>query len=124
MHSSQLAFRKILTPSAVRKLTQYDWPGNIRELCNVIQRAALLAESVQILARDIMLPVTVEAEETAGQSFRTARRDVIDRFERRYIEEILQKYSGNISRAARAAGQERRAFGRLVKKHGLHTART
>jgi DNA-binding NtrC family response regulator len=52
-------------------------------------------------------------------TFREARSHAIESFERRYVEELLSRHSGNVTRAAREAGKERRSFGRLVKKYGL-----
>jgi DNA-binding NtrC family response regulator len=45
---------------------------------------------------------------------------VIEAFERTYVGELLRRHDGNITRAARAAQKERRAFGRLAKKYGIH----
>jgi DNA-binding NtrC family response regulator len=52
--------------------------------------------------------------------FREARADNVRAFERRYVEDLLNRHNGNITHAAREAGKERRAFGRLVKKYGLN----
>ena len=52
-------------------------------------------------------------------SFREARSIALTYFERQYVEEMLRKCQGNITRAARAAGKDRRVFGRLVKRHKI-----
>jgi DNA-binding NtrC family response regulator len=109
---------KSLSQAALRRLEAYDWPGNVRELFNVMQRAVVLAAGPQILPCHIVLS-TGEAPSGEGTSlnFRSARSQAIAAFERRYVEEILNKHHGNITRAARDAGQDRRAFGRLAKKY-------
>jgi DNA-binding NtrC family response regulator len=108
--------RKILSPAAVQRLALYDWPGNVRELLNVIQRAVVFADGREILPSHVSLPFPGAAAD-GPVSFREARSRAIEEFERAYIEEILYRHHGNITRAAREAGKDRRAFGRLVKKH-------
>jgi len=96
----------------------YDWPGNVRELFNVVQRAFLFAEGPQILPCHIPVPLSVEPPESSSR-FNDARARTIEAFERRYLEEMIRKHNGNVTRAAREAGKERRSFGRMIKKYGL-----
>jgi DNA-binding NtrC family response regulator len=112
------AGKKQLSASAVRKLKSYQWPGNVRELSNVVHRATVLCDQPVILPCHIMLPTDSRAAQ-ADASFRQARTQAIESFERSFIDELLAKHGGNISHAARDAGQERRSFGRLVKKYQL-----
>jgi DNA-binding NtrC family response regulator len=120
--------RKTLTPAAMRKLETYAWPGNVRELHNVLHRAALCARGAEILPRHLLLgderlsPELSRAESartTTAETFRAGKRRAIETFERAYVQELLHTFSGNISRAAREAGKDRRAFGRLARKYGL-----
>jgi DNA-binding NtrC family response regulator len=53
----------------------------------------------------------------ADQSFQDAKRELVNRFERLYLEDALRKSNGNIARAARASGKQRRAFFQLMRKH-------
>jgi DNA-binding NtrC family response regulator len=106
---------KEMTPSALRRLTAYQWPGNIRELSNIIQRAIVFSQGPQINACDIALPEP--ATLVHPTAFRAARDQTIQSFEREYIQDLLRRNQGNITWAAREAGKERRAFGRLVKKY-------
>jgi two-component system response regulator GlrR len=108
-----------LSTDALHKLLAYSWPGNIRELETVIQRAVLLASSAVLHANDIEL--SVHAPETMGQDvpFHKAKAQVIAQFERTYLLNLLSTYEGNISRAAKHAGKERRAFSRLLQKYAL-----
>ncbi|MFC1475879.1 sigma-54 dependent transcriptional regulator [Candidatus Zixiibacteriota bacterium] len=105
---------------AMRMLNSYDWPGNVRELANVVQRAFMLCDGKQIEARHISFSGQAPASDSCQGSFKVARVQAIERFERVYVEEVLLKHNGNITKAARAAGKERRAFGRLVKKYGIN----
>jgi two-component system response regulator GlrR len=109
---------KRVTPAALRKLTNYEWPGNIRELHNVVQGAIVLSDGAQILPSHVLLPSDAQTDAARG-SFREARAEAIAAFERRYIEEILAEVGGNVTRAARIAQKDRRAFGRLIKRHNI-----
>jgi DNA-binding NtrC family response regulator len=121
---------KVLSPSAMPKLMAYDWPGNIRELANVLQRAVVLAPDRHIGPEQVILPAVeppggdtgVEAVgDPEALSFRRGRAQVLDAFERGYVTRLLDKHGGNVTRAAREAQKDRRAFGRLLKKHGLRS---
>jgi DNA-binding NtrC family response regulator len=115
--------RKTVSAAALRLLETYHWPGNVRELFNAIQRAAICSAGQLILPEHISL--NAEASDHAGSlsanpDLKTAKRMMIEKFERTYIEQLLAKHQGNVTRAAREAGKERRAFGKLVKKYGIH----
>lgn len=111
--------RKRFSPGALRILEQHNWPGNVRELRNVVERAIVFGSGSQILPSDVMVHATAPPVTPASNNFRQARREAIERFERLYVEESLREHHGNITRAALAAGKDRRAFGRLVKKYGV-----
>lgn len=121
--------RRYLDPSTRRAIERHDWPGNVRELKNTIERAVVLSTS------NILRPASVclngHHEPSSGgddlsneyaQPFRAAKQAAIDSFERRYLREILARHDANITRAARAAGKDRRSFQRLLEKHGLRHA--
>lgn len=108
------------TRDAIQKLTHYDWPGNIREMENVIRQAVVLAEGQTISASDLKLPVeTSKSGYPFGESFNEAKARVIAAFERNYLQQALSASGGNISQAARYAQKDRRTFFGLLKKHGL-----
>jgi len=113
--------RKSFSASALRSLALHDWPGNVRELFNVVQRASVACDAAQILPCHVTLP-QAQSPDAAPVHFRAARAAAIAAFERRFVEELLDKHGGNITHAAREARQDRRAFGRLVKKYGLPKA--
>jgi two-component system, NtrC family, response regulator GlrR len=114
---------KSLSPAALGKLELHRWPGNVRELFNVLTRAAVLAPGARVLPGHIVLSddesSSPERCSTNGD-FRDARSAAIAVFEQKYVEQMLRRHQGNITHAARAAGQDRRAFGRLAKKYNLH----
>lgn len=111
-----------VSPAALAKLSRYHWPGNVRELFNVLHRAAVLSVSDQLGPEHIVFDPGRAPDIDRGwkgQSLNDARDEVVAQFEREYIVALLKQSGGNITQAARAAGKERRSFGRLVKKHGI-----
>jgi DNA-binding NtrC family response regulator len=110
---------KILSRTAIEKLEGHQWPGNVRELFNVIQRAVLSAPSFEIGEEDVEFLSLFKCATVPATEFRHAKAQVVKTFEREYVQRMLTKHEGNITRAAKEAGKERRAFGRLVKKYGL-----
>ncbi len=111
---------KVFSAAALRKLESHDWPGNVRELLNTVQRAALCSTGHQILPDHVILSWPgPETPVAAVGPLRRAKHQVVEEFERDYIARLLAEHGGNITHAARAAGKERRAFGRLAKKYGI-----
>ncbi|MES1245553.1 MAG: sigma-54 dependent transcriptional regulator [Acidobacteriota bacterium] len=115
--------RRSFSEAALQRLSSYSWPGNIRELLNVVERTLAFSNGPRILPSDLPLPGPADPAEASSsapaRSFREARARAIEEFERAYVRDLLQSQGGNITQAARIAGKERRAFGRLVKKYGL-----
>ena len=104
-------------PEALQLLAGHDWPGNVRELEHVVQRATVLSESTVIRAGDLLLR---PLQSTSGsESLREAKARIVGNFESRYIKSLLLAYKGNITRAAKAAGKNRRAFWELIRKHRI-----
>jgi DNA-binding NtrC family response regulator len=111
-----------LGAGAIQCLLAHSWPGNVRELENAIIRAIHVSEDrANVAADDFGLPVqeppaaSACAEQAPGL-FRTLKRQAIESFERAYLTRLMADYHGNISKAARAAGKERRDLGKLLKK--------
>lgn len=109
-----------LSPAAIQKLMAYEWPGNIRELRYVIERSVLLSRSTVLNAADIELEDDGETPECL--SFRAAKGRMVERFERQLIQRLLTVHGGNVARAARAAGKNRRAFFELMRKYSIDSA--
>jgi DNA-binding NtrC family response regulator len=111
----------VLSDAALQKLMRYDWPGNIRELENTIERAVVLTGKQSIEAAEILLP---ESEPTLDtESFQESKARVIKNFERSYIQDLMVIHKGNVSRAARAAKKHRRAFWELIRKYNIDVNR-
>ena len=122
--------RKYLGEAAMARLLEQDWPGNVRELENTLQRGLLLAEGDEIGPRHLQMSLD-HASATGMQGsaplqslpFNEARARVLQTFEHDYLQELLARSGGNVTRAARKAGKERRTLGRLLKKHHIDPAR-
>ncbi len=119
-----------ITPIAHTVLRDYHWPGNIRELRNVIERAVVMAEGNEI---DIQhLPpelcninggVGRDAEMDLSKGLLTLRDELVNRVESELIKKYLKAYGGNVSHAAEAAKVPRRTFQRLMSKHNILSSR-
>jgi len=109
-------------PDALEALMNYNWPGNIRELANLLERAQILAEDHVITLDDLpenivaTTPPTAEAASANPRALRTV--------ERRHIQEVLHQEKGNKVHAARVLEVSRRALYRLIAKHHLETGRS
>lgn len=108
-----------LSHPALQKLTNYSWPGNVRELEGVMQRAIVLRDSDVLTADDLDLPESLKKTQDSSDLFRLGKTNAIVQFEKNYIARLLAVHGGNISRAAKAAGKDRRSFQRLVSKYSL-----
>jgi len=106
---------KRFSPTAMRKLMLYDWPGNIRELENVIECAVVLTNK-DVITEEFVLFSRL-GEEPSGQleSYKKAK----ETFERNYISRAMELSNGNISKAAELAGKHRTDVYYLLKKYNL-----
>ncbi len=108
-----------LSPAAAAALVAYDWPGNVRELENAILRAAQSCSDGIVKVEDLGLPLSDAADAGKGASFTVLKRRAIEAFEREYLMTLMRCSSGNVTRAARAAGKDRRDLGRLLRRYRL-----
>ena len=107
---------------AVRVLEQYDWPGNIRQLINALERGKIMADGHRVRLDDLppeILPDTVHG--SAGHQTPPPTGDALASIERAHILEIMQREGGNKARAARALGINRRSLYRLLDKFEIPT---
>ncbi len=109
---------------ALAVLEAYGWPGNIRELQNVIERACALAEGPTLRLRD--LPEHVRgrgqpAPAVPGKDLplREARETWLRVFTQEYLADLLRRHGGNISQAAKTAGVDRKTLHRLLAKFDI-----
>ncbi|HSR35852.1 MAG TPA: sigma 54-interacting transcriptional regulator, partial [Desulfurivibrionaceae bacterium] len=113
---------------ALYAMSKYPWPGNIRELQNVIERAAVLTQDQVIRLENLPVVFTqlaMQADESAAGSsstFRLQRDKHLSQVELNLLKHYIKEAGGNMSTAARIAGIPRRTFYRLLQRHGLRSA--
>ncbi len=105
--------RKIYAPEAVEMLATAEWPGNIRQLYNVVRQNVALSQGAIMTAE--LVQQTLGGSTTRLSSFDEAR----DEFTRNYLSQILQITGGNVSQAARLAKRNRTDFYKLLSRHQL-----
>ena len=114
---------RALHPRTRAWIAAYAWPGNVRELDNRVQRALLLSdEGLLQLAPDapaFAMPASAAPRADPLRAFNEARDQALACFERDYLQQLMTTTGGNVTHAARLAGKERRALGKLLKKHGI-----
>jgi DNA-binding NtrC family response regulator len=125
LHTRQVGRGEMtVEPEAHRLLCGYDWPGNVRELANVLERAQILAEGNTITTDDLpenLVQVSKPAP-VAGAPAPVVGPDDLDGVERRHVEDVLKRHSGNKVQAAKALGVSRRTLYRLIEKYRLADA--
>ena len=116
--------QKRFSDAAMSQLQAYGWPGNVRELMNVLSH--VLAFTVEDEIDVAHLPARVRGQVKDASlsynemlSFKDAKEELLENFEREYLTQLLQRCEGNISRAARDSGLHRKSIERLVKKYQL-----
>lgn len=113
---------KSLSPQALDELRAHDWPGNIRELKNVIQRLLILCPTDEIGRDDVRraLGGEVDGDGALVTDFNQHLRDARDDFERAYLQHHLLRTHGNVTALAEIAGMERTHLYRKLKQLGLN----
>jgi two-component system response regulator GlrR len=105
--------RLALSPEAMELLVAAPWPGNVRQLLNVVEQAVALS------ATDVIPASLVRQALGAGDSALTPLDEARRAFERDYLARILKITAGNVTQAARLAGRNRTEFYRLLERHSL-----
>jgi DNA-binding NtrC family response regulator len=116
-----------IDPDALAMLRAHAWPGNIRELMNVLERAVLLADGKQIMARDLPAEFASgrgggaarDPSPTPGEPFAAARDRALAGFEQEYFHGLLSAVRGDLTAAARRAELNPRTLYEKMKRHGL-----
>ena len=106
--------RKVYAPEAVEMLVTAEWPGNVRQLYNIVRQNVALSRSPVISGELVQQSLGEHAGKLA--SFSDAR----DEFTRNYLSQILQITMGNVSQAARLAKRNRTDFYKLLARHDLN----
>lgn len=107
-----------LSPDAVEGLQSYPWPGNIRELRNVLERAFLLTDRQELRARDLRFDIPAAPDSNLNDSGLT-----LEDIERRHIERILLEERGRVESAARRLGIPRSSLYQKIKKFQMSLSR-
>jgi DNA-binding NtrC family response regulator len=104
-------------------LMSYDWPGNIRELKNAVERAVAYAGGPFITLAELPELVLEGAGRRGSHSFRAWKKETLGRLEREFLRDALAEHAGIVNRAAKALGLHRSALQRLMRKHRLSAAK-
>jgi DNA-binding NtrC family response regulator len=125
--AAQGAADQVSPGSNLDRLTAYHWPGNVRELRNVIARAvALSAPGTPFDRMPVLLragTASPEARAQADRPFHQAKDELVGRFEREYLEDLMRRSGGRMTEAARRAGLERKYLYRLLERVGIERPR-
>jgi DNA-binding NtrC family response regulator len=118
-----------LAAGAREALLAHDWPGNVRELESAIIRGIHLSRANLINVEDLGIPFALEIQNEPALpltvvlpelcSFKAMKQKMVEAFEQDYLNRLMRAHQGNVSRAAVAAGKERRDLGRLLKKYRI-----
>lgn len=119
-----------IAPDAMVALQSYEWPGNVRQLRNVVERTVILAPGDRIgrIDLDLLPPEVLQTSRDgsglgAGAIMGTPLREARETFEREYLRVQIRRFSGNISRTASFIGMERSALHRKLKILGISETR-
>lgn len=112
-----------ISPEAMDTLCRADWPGNIRELENVLERGVILATRNLLQPQDLALQSLAHddaglmAEDEYFQlPFKDAKDKLLEQFQTTYLSKVLSRHGGNVSHAARDSGLKRQYFHKLMRE--------
>ena len=112
------------SPEAMMALKANDWPGNARQLRNAVERACTLGRGRAIQPCDLPAEAQgaeLESTELAG-SFQEMKARKVAAIESTYLEALLRKHGGNVTRSAEEAGMARSAFQKLMQRYGIKSS--
>jgi Nif-specific regulatory protein len=107
-----------LSDKAMERMMEYDWPGNVREFRNAIERAVVMGNGKIIMPDDLPISrskVSISGEIEAGLTLK----DALDRFKKEFVRKTLEKTNGNRSKAAKIMDIQRTYLSRLISEYGL-----
>ncbi|MFO7965821.1 MAG: sigma 54-interacting transcriptional regulator [Desulfobacterales bacterium] len=108
----------VISTAAMEKMMHYDWPGNIREMKNIIERAVVMGSGTTIRPEDLTMPGKKIRTLHAMPSGKTLR-EAVDTFKKNYIASQLHAANGNQKQAARTLGIQRTYLSRLIAQYRL-----
>ena len=112
-------------PNVLQALKNYHWPGNIRELENLLERAYILETTSQLTPDSFPIELIESGTPCASMTvdarlpLAEARRLAIEDFERQYLKELFTRFKGKVNRAAEGAGVSTRQLNKLMAKYGI-----
>jgi DNA-binding NtrC family response regulator len=110
-------------PEDLQRLVRHPWPGNVRELRNLVERACALSRGDRLDLGDFgparATPIPGPAGIPHHLPFKEAKAQVVEQFERQYLQALLERHGGNLSAAARAAAVDRKHLRELLRKYSL-----
>jgi transcriptional regulator with PAS, ATPase and Fis domain len=98
-----------IEPAALKQLEKFEFPGNVRELENMIERAIVIGNGKEIRLKDLPL----------GREVRDSTVESLEELEKKHIEQILDKYGWNVSRSARALSVDRVTLYNKIRRYNL-----
>ncbi|MBW2702317.1 MAG: sigma 54-interacting transcriptional regulator [Deltaproteobacteria bacterium] len=118
---------KGISTEAMDLLMRHDFPGNVRELRNLVEQAVIMSTSDTIGVEDLpgMLVKKLgqrSVSSNAQRDFKNMKKDVLDRFENDYLQKLLTEVRGNISKASELSGINRVNFYKLLRRHDIEAA--
>jgi DNA-binding NtrC family response regulator len=113
-----------LTPAAGEWLSRRDWPGNVRQLRQTLERAVLVVERQKIDVADLESLRELETRREGEDDLPAAGRMTLDEIERAMIAKCLERHGRNLTRVSEALGLSRAALYRRLRKYGLDASRT
>jgi DNA-binding NtrC family response regulator len=117
-------------PDTLEALAAYNWPGNVRQLANSVERACALGASSTIRVDDLTDEVAGrdtglcadEKPDISKETFQEMKTRRVAAMESTYLEELLRTHDGNVTRSAEASGMTRSAFQKLMQRYGIKSS--
>ena len=107
----------LFTPEVFADMRRHDWPGNVREVRNFVERMVVLRDTRA--GGEAPPPPSIDGSIDLDRSFRDGKEDLISGYERRYLEALLVWAGGNVTKAARKARIDRMSLYRLMQRHDV-----
>ncbi len=115
----------VIPAESMLRFADYAWPGNVRQLRNVVERAFALHRAepfdMEVFIAELARGIGESNARLSGghEPFKQAKSRVVDSFEQAYLSDLIQRHGGNVSRAAREARLDRHHLRDLLTKHGI-----
>ena len=111
---------ELFSPAALDMLAQHHWPGNVRELRNLVEATLAMGEAPAFeMGATAAIATDDPFAALVGLTYKDARRELLESFEKRYLETLMKRAAGNVSQAARVAAMDRSYLIELLRRHGV-----